>query len=191
LNISFKREVFVSLLLVAFPAAAQIQPPNVPATELVRQTVSNELLANDAGDQYMYRVHEEMPQGSETRVMVETRDWAISRLILKNGQPLSPTRRQREEESLRVLLTNRARLVKLQIDKHADDARVHRVIKALPDAFLFQLAGAEKDSAGRELILVTFRPNPAFRPRSTELRVLQGLEGAALIDPVTQRVVCG
>ena len=157
----------------------------------MRQTVSNELLANDAGDQYMYRVHEEMPQGSETRVMVETRDWAISRLILKNGQPLSPTRRQREEESLRVLLTNRARLVKLQIDKHADDARVHRVIKALPDAFLFQLAGAEKDSAGRELILVTFRPNPAFRPRSTELRVLQGLEGAALIDPVTQRVVCG
>src|ERR1039457_288132 len=98
----------VWLLLVAFQAAAQIPPPNVPAIELVRQTVSNELVANDAGDQYMYRVDEETPQGSETHVMVETRDWAISRLILKNGQPLSPARRQREEERLRDLLGNPA-----------------------------------------------------------------------------------
>jgi hypothetical protein len=189
LNISFRRKAFVSLLLVAFQAAAQIQPPNIPATELVRQTVAHELAAIDTGGQYMYRVHEETPQGSETRVMVETRDWAISRLILKNGQPLAPAQRQREEEQLRSLLTNRARLVKLQTEKHADSARVHRVIQALPDAFLYQLAGAEKDSAGREFALVTFRPNPDFRPRSTELRVLQGMEGTALVDPVAQRIV--
>jgi hypothetical protein len=176
-------------LLVAFPAAAQIQPPNVPATELVRQTVAHELAATDTSGQYMYRVHEETPQGSETRVMVETRNLQISRLVLKNGQPLPPAQRQWEEERLRSLLTNRAGLVKLQTEKHSDDARLHRVFQALPDAFLFQLAGAETNSAGRELVLVTFRPNPYFRPRSTELRVLQGVEGAMLIDPVAERFV--
>jgi hypothetical protein len=189
LNNSFRRGAFVSLFLVAFQTAAQIQPSNVPAIELVRQTVVHEMAATDTGGQYMYRVHEETPQGSETRVMVETRDWAIDRLILKNGQPLPPAERQREEKRLRRLLTNPAGLLKLQTEKHADDAHARRVIQVLPDAFLYQRAGAETNSAGRELTLVTFRPNPDFRPRSTELRVLQGMEGVVLIDPVAERLV--
>jgi len=179
----------VSLLLMAFPAAAKMQPLNAPVTELVRQTVAHELAANDMGGRYMYQVRNETPQGSETCVTVETSDWVISRLILKNGQPLAPASRQREEERLRGLLTNRSRLVKLQTEKRSDDARAHRVIEVLPDAFVYQLAGAESDSAGRELALVAFRPNPDFRPRSTELRVLQGMEGVVLIDPVAQRLV--
>jgi hypothetical protein len=113
----------------------------------------------------------------------------IDRLILQNGQPLPPAQRQREEERLRSLLTNRARLVKLQTEQHSDEARVHRVIQVLPDAFLYRHMGTEKDSVGRELVLVTFRPNPDFHPRSTELRVLQGVEGAMLIDPVGERIV--
>ena len=189
MNIWFKWVAFISFVLVAFPAAAQILPSNVPAAELVRQTVLNELVANDTADQYMYRVHEDTPQGSEIRIMVETRNLAISRLILKNGQPLSPMRRQREEERLRDLLANPARLVKLQADKHTDDARARRVIQALPDAFLFQHAGTERDNAGRELPLVTFHPNPDFRPRSAELRVLQKVEGTMLVDPVAMRFV--
>jgi hypothetical protein len=137
----------------------------------------------------MYRVHKETPQSSETCVMVETRDLLISRLILQNGQPLPPAQRQQEEERLRSLLTNRARLVKLQTEKHSDEASLHSVIQVLPDAFLYRHAGAERDSAGRELALVTFRPNPDFRPRSTELRLLQGMEGAMLIDSVAERLV--
>jgi hypothetical protein len=151
--------------------------------------VAHELAATDTGGQYMYRVHEETPQGSETRVMVETRDLQIGRLILKNGQPLPPAQRQQEEDRLRGLLTNRARLLKLQTEQHSDEARVHRVIQVLPDAFLYQHAGVEKDNAGREFALVTFRPNPDFRSRSTELRVLQGVEGAMLIDSVAERLV--
>jgi len=181
--------IFASLLLAAFPAAAQIPPPKVPATELVRQTVSNELAATGTSGAYMYQVREETPQGTETRVTVETRDWAISRLILKNDRPLPPTRRQREEESLRDLLTNRPRLLKLQADKRDDDARVKRVIQALPKAFLYQNAGAETNSAGHQLALVTFRPNPAFHPHSIELRVLQRVEGTMVIDPTVKRFV--
>jgi hypothetical protein len=188
-HVRFRARALVWILLIASRGAAQTQSPDVAATELVRQTVAHELAATDAGGQYMYRVCEETPQGSETRVMVETRDLQIDRLILQNGQPLPPAQRQREEERLRSLLTNRAPLLKLQTEQRSDEARVRRVIQVLPDAFLYQHAGAEKDSAGRELVLVTFRPNPDFRPRSTELRVLQEVEGAMLIDPAADRFV--
>jgi hypothetical protein len=188
-RVRFRTGVLVWVLLIASRGAAQTQSPDVAATKLVRQTVAHELAAIDTGGQYLYRVHEETPQGSETRVSVETHDLQIDRLILKNGQSLPPAQRQREEERLRSLLTNRARLLKFQTEQHSDEARVHRVIQVLPDAFLYQYAGAETDSAGRELTSVTFRPNPDFRPRSTELRVLQGVEGAMLIDTVAERFV--
>jgi len=188
-HVRFRTGALVWLLLIASRGAAQTQSRDVAATELVRQTVAHELAATETGGQYMYRVLKETPQSSETCIMVETRDLLISRLILKNGQPLPPAQRQWEEERLHSLPTNRARLVKLQTEKHSDEARVHRVMQVLPDAFLYQHAGAEKESAGRELALVTFRPNPDFRLRSTELRVLQGMEGAMLIDSVAERFV--
>ena len=181
--------VLVWILLMVSRGVAQTQSPDITVTELVRQTVAHDLAANDSGGQYMFQVHEETPQGSETRVMVETRDLEIDRLLLRNGQPLPPAQRQREEERLRSLLTNRARLLKFQTEQHSDEARIHRMIQAFPDAFLYQHAGAEKDSAGRQLSLVTFHPNPDFRPRSKELRVLQGVEGAMLIDTVAERFV--
>ncbi|MGD0061356.1 MAG: hypothetical protein ABSD58_18265 [Verrucomicrobiia bacterium] len=188
-HVRFGTRALVWILLVASRGAAQTQSPDVAATELVRQTVAHELAATDTGGQYMYQIHEATPQSSETSVTIETRDLQISRLILQNGQPLPPAQRQREKERLRSLLTNRARLMKLQTEQHSDEARVHRVIQVLPEAFLYQHAGAEKDSVGRELVLVTFRPNPDFRPPSTELRILQGVEGAMLIDPVAERIV--
>jgi hypothetical protein len=187
--VRFRAGTLVWILLIASRGAAQTLSPDVVATELVRHTVAHELAAIDTGGQYMYRVSEEAPPSSETRVMIETHDLQIDRLILKNGQRLSPAQRQLEEERLRHLLTNRASLVKLQSEQRSDEARVRKLIQALPDAFLYQHAGAEKDSAGRELVLVRFRPNSDFRPRSIELRVLQGVEGVMLIDRVAERFV--
>ncbi len=188
-RVCFRAGALVWLFLIASRAAAQTRSPDVAATELVRQTVAHELAAADKGDQYMYLMHEETPQSSQTSVTVETPDFIISRLILKNGQPLTPAQKQREEDRLRSLLTNRARLAKLQTEKHNNEARGHRVIQVLPDAFLYQQAGAQKDGAGRDLALLTFRPNPDFHPRTMELRMLQGMEGTVLIDSQAQRLV--
>jgi hypothetical protein len=188
-HVCFRARALVWIFLIASRGAAQTQSPDVAATELVRQTVAHELAATDTGGQYMYQIHEETPQSSQTSVTIETRDLQISRLILQNGHPLPPAQRQREEERLRSLLTNRARLVKLETEQRSDEARVRRVVQVLPVAFLYQRAGAEKDSTGRELVLVTFRPNPDFRPRFTELRMLRGVEGTTLIDPVAERIV--
>jgi len=187
--VPFRSGAIVSLLLVAFQAASQTQPPNVPSTELVRQTVARELAAANASGHYMYRIDKQTPHGSETRDMVETRKWLIGRLVLKNGQPLPPAQRQREDERLRDLLTNPAHLERFQIEAHKDEARVRRMIKSLPEAFHFQYDGTEKNGSGRELIRLKFGPNANLTTRSLELRVLQGMEGTMLIDPVDERLV--
>ena len=188
-QVCFRTGILVWILVVASGGAAQTQSPDVAATELVRRTLARELAAADLCGPHICRVHEETSQGSETRVLVETRDLQVGRLILKNGRPLPPALGQREEERLRALLTNRARLRKLQAEQRSDEARVHRILQVLPEAWIYQHAGAEKDSAGRDLALVTFRPNPDFRPRTTELRVLQGVEGTILIDSAAERFV--
>ena len=180
---------FVSLLLVASQPASQAQPPSVPAIELVRQTVAHELAAANASGHYRYRIDEQTPHGSETRDMVETRNWLIGRLVLKNGKPLAPAQRQEEDERLRDLLTDPEHLERFQIQAHKDEARVRRMIKSLPEAFLFQYDGTEKNGSGRELIRLKFSPNANLTTRSLELRVLQGMEGAMLIDPVDERLV--
>ena len=187
--VPFRRMAFVSLLLVAFQPASQAQPPNVPAIELVRQTVAHELAAANASGHYRYRIDEQTPHGSETRDMVETRNWLIGRLVLKNGKPLAPAQRQEEDERLRDLLTDPEHLERFQIQARKDEARVRRMIKSLPEAFLFQYDGAEKNGSGRELIRLKFSPNANLTMRSLELRVLQGMEGAMLIDPVDERLV--
>jgi hypothetical protein len=169
--------VFFSILLVAFRAAAQTQPPNVPATDLVCQTVTHELAAANASGHYRYRIDKQTPDGSETRDMVETRKWLIGRLVLKNGQPLAPAQRQGEDEHLRDLLTNPARLEKFQNQSYTDEARVRRMIKLLPEAFLFQYDGTETNASDRELIRLKFHPNANLTTRSLELRVLQGMKG--------------
>jgi len=181
--------VLILILLAAFQAASQAQQPNVPVADLLRETVAHELAAANASGHYRYRIDKQTPHASETRDMVETRKWLIGRLVLKNGQPLAAAQRRREDEHLRDLLTNPARLEKFQNQSHKDEARVRRMIKLLPEAFLFQLDGTETNASGRELIRLRFRPNANLTTRSLELRVLQGMEGTMLIDPVDKRLV--
>jgi len=183
------RAVSVSLLLVAFSAVAQTPAPGVTATELVRQTMAHELAAANASGHYMYRIEKQTQHGSTIRDTVETRKWLISRLVLKNGQPMAPAQRQKEDERLRDLLTNPASLQKLQIQEHKDEALARRMIKYFPEAYVFYYDGTEKESSSRKQILVKFRPRASVTSDSREMRVLQGMEGTMLIDPVDERLL--
>ena len=54
----------------------------------------------------------------------------------------------------------------------------------VPDAFLFEYAGESGD-----LIKLTFKPNPAFRPPSREGKVLHEMAGEIWVDAEQQRLV--
>jgi hypothetical protein len=180
----------LALLLPATSlAVAQGKEPAIFADELVRKTVANELAAADIPGHYMYRLKKETPQGSQTREMIETRNWLIGRPILINGQPLRPAQQQREDARLRELLSDPAALQALQLRERQDEQRVRRIIRALPDAFVYDYSGAESEERGNKLVRLKFLPNPNYKPPSRELSVLREMEGTMLIDGSVDRLV--
>ena len=66
----------ILLNTASFPARGQPNASRVhhPQLELVRATVANEVAAdNDTSVKHMFRDDKETPQGSQTRIYVETR----------------------------------------------------------------------------------------------------------------------
>ena len=186
------RAAFALLVLTWLSAAAVLahaQRSDVPAGELVRQTVVNEVTAANAGGHYMYRLTKVTPGGAETQAIIETRDWAIGRLIQIDGNPLSPERQQKEIRRLESLRGNPGRVIALQEKLHHDEQRVRRLMGALPDAFEYNYNGTDADETGRQRVRLTFRPRPTYDPPSRELAVLTGLEGTMLIDATARRLV--
>lgn len=188
-NVAHCSKTMLALLLMASSATAQIEGAALSPAELMRKTVANELAAANAPGHYMYRLTKETPRVSQTRGMVETRNWLIGRLILINGKPLGAERQRGEDERLRKLLTNPAGLQALQKREHHDEERVRRMMRALPDAFIYEYVGTETEECCGELIRLKFRPNPNFDPPSEALRVLQGMEGTMSVDSKVDRLV--
>jgi hypothetical protein len=68
-----------------------------------------------------------------------------------------------------------------------------RIMRAMPDAFLFEYAGEEQGSAGigragDPLVKLKFRPNPRYVPPSHVEEVLTGMQGYVLVDAVHYRI---
>ena len=182
--------IIASLPLISPAIFAQgLSLPPSPA-DLVQQTVTRELAAANAGGHYMYRLRKETGRrGSETRDIIETQDWLIGRIVLRDGHPLSSEQRQEEDERLQRLIRNRRDLEEFQRDQHHDESRVRNMMRALPDAFLYKYEGTPQNDSRRALVRLAFRPNPNFKPSSRELQVLQGMEGTMLIDSDVERLV--
>jgi len=181
--------VLFVLLATTVPMGAQTRGDKPSADDLVRQTVSNELAAVNDGGHYRYRFEEETSKGSETRDMVETRDWLVGRVIFKNGKPLTAAEQEREDEKLRVLLKNPDRLDAFQKEEFSHRESMRKMIAAFPEAFICQYADTEQRGPYRGMIRVKFHPRPQYVPPSMELRPLQGMRGYAWIDPVSARLV--
>ena len=87
-------------------------PPNgaldsASALELVRATVANEVAAaNDSSMKHMFRSHKQSPQGSQTRLYVETREAMAGMTIAYNDKPLSPEQMKGEDDRLAGLAGN-------------------------------------------------------------------------------------
>jgi hypothetical protein len=177
------------LLATTVPIHAEIRVVKSSADDLVRRTVSNELAAVNDGGHYRYRFQEETSKNSETRDMVETRDWLVGRLIFKNGKPLPAAEEEKETDRLRGLLKNPDRLEAFQREQFSRWETVRKMIAVFPDAFICQYAGTERRGPLRGMVRVKFHPRPKYVLPSMELRPLQGMRGYAWIDPATARLV--
>lgn len=187
--------VCASLLLVfaldTWSAAAH--PASVPPTELVRQAVQNEINGQAAGASYMFRDRKQTPRGSQTKVMVETREAMAAVIIAINDKPLTTEQHEAEMKRVERFVKEPSELKKKQKQEKEDAERVTRIIKALPDAFLYEfgepeVGNQEPGKPGRPLIRVNFTPKPDYDPPSHVEQVLRGMKGHLLIDERASRI---
>src|ERR1700682_2487255 len=71
-------------------------PPELPPNELVKCVVANEIKSENQTAKYMFRQRKETPSGSQTKLLVETRDAIVGVVVANNDRPLNPDERQGE-----------------------------------------------------------------------------------------------
>src|SRR5262249_44586370 len=86
-------------------ASAWAQTQSIPAGELVRRTVQNEVKASEApGTPHMFLSVKEGAHGSQTKLYCETKDAMAGMAIANDGKPLTAAQRQAEEARLDQLM---------------------------------------------------------------------------------------
>jgi hypothetical protein len=167
---------------------------NAALAEIVRRAVYNEVASNQSsGIHFRFKDEKRTPQLSQTKLMVETSDATAGLLVMQNGEPLTPQQRHQEEARLATYVQSPQELQKKKKQEKEDADHTERILRALPDAFLYQRAGTEPGRAGLgapgdELVRLNFRPNPGYNPPSHVEQVLTGMSGNLLIDTAQNRI---
>jgi hypothetical protein len=161
--------------------------------ELVRKTVQNEVKSSNDRAKFMFRDEKTSPKGSETKLLVETRDAMAGLLIAVNGKPLTPAQKQAEMGRLQHLMSDPDALAKKKRQEKDDADHTDRIMRALPDAFLYEYDGTVPGTntigkGGDELVRLKFRPNPNYDPPTHTEQVLTGMQGTILIDEHSCRI---
>jgi hypothetical protein len=189
----FRTEQCALLALVVIVTASLAFGQQTSPQELVRQTVNNEIASNNHDAKFMYLDRIDDGKGSRTHLKVETSQSTVAMLVAINDKPLTPDQKQAENARLQDLMNNTAELKKKQKSEREDTERTNRIMRALPDAFLYTPDGTESGTdsmgkAGAELVRLKFRPNPNYRPPTRTEQVLTGMQGIVLIDTKEKRV---
>jgi hypothetical protein len=182
----------VSILLLAVSAFGE-QTKTVSSfqdpVELVRKTVQNEIRSAKGADaaHFMFRGAKTTSRETTTRLYVETKEATAAVTIAYNGKPLTPDQRQAEEARIERFIDHPEELRKKREKEHEDSERTLRIMRALPDAFVFEYAGDQPAEpglgrVGATLTKLKFHPNPNYQPPSHVEDVLTGMDGFVLID---------
>jgi hypothetical protein len=169
------------------PATAQLTATEGQA--LVNRALANELrAAQDASHPMRYQLRKTSPRLTSTKEIFETRDGEVARLIALNGQPLSADDTAKEDARLNELLADPGKQRHRKQAEDEDSDRALKVLRALPNAFVYEYAGPA-DTANGRAEKFRFRANPDFSPPDLETEVLTAMTGEILIDPASQRVI--
>jgi hypothetical protein len=179
------RILAIAIALIS-PAMAGPHDPGQPtlrANDLLRQAIATERSAGK-DDYYAWMDRVQKPRGAVTKLMVNTPQGILSRIVAFNDRALTPPERHQDDERINRLL-DPARMREKNKKQHDDQDHVQRLILALPDALHCEYASAPHDDRNLRLECA---PNPAFSPPNFESQVLQGMTAVILIDREEERI---
>ncbi|HTV08128.1 MAG TPA: hypothetical protein VMD97_03685 [Candidatus Aquilonibacter sp.] len=166
-------------------AAQNTGQPGESANALVKTTVQNELKAIDNDHtHWMYLTHTRKNGAMITEQIVETPHGNLTRIIARNGHPLSTEEQKQEDIKVEKFVNDTDAQQKQRQDLHNDAKKTQSLLAMLPDALTYTYAG--RVGANTKL---TFKPNPDFHPPSREAKVFAAMEGQMVINTREHRLV--
>ena len=138
---------FALMLFLLLPGfCGKSAAEKISAQELVKQVVYNELQANQNDHtHWMYRDSDTVPAKSTVKLVVETPNGTVSKLIELNGHPLTPQQQAQDEARMESILTDPTVLAKQRKNSAHDDQQSVSLMKMLPDAFLVDVYAGESN----------------------------------------------
>ena len=168
------------------PAPAALTP--VLAQAMVARALATEVRsARDLSHPMRYRLRKSSPRLTTSKEIAETRDGDVARSVALNDHPLDQAEEQQEEARLDALLSDPSRQRHRKQSEESDTGIVLKLLRMLPQAFLYEYEGSGQGSAGA-VEKFRFRPNPAFSPPDLETQALTAMVGELWIDAAQERV---
>ncbi len=194
------RSLLQFVCLLPWAVASLAQPASGPADALsapqaqalVDRALSTEIrTAQDPSHPMRYLLRKSSPRLTSTKEIVETHDGGVARLLSINDRPLGSADEQKEQARLDALAANPSLQQHRKQSENGDLRIVLKLLRMLPNAFLYQYAGAVAAPSGRQAYIekFTFRPNPHFDPPDYETQALTAMSGEVWIDPAQERVI--
>jgi hypothetical protein len=163
-------------------AYAEVHPK-----EIVRQSIQNyERDWRAARDKWTYTQKDVTESGGareiEVSEIIPLDGTPYERLIAKDGQPLTPEEKRKEDNKYERALRQR--------EKETPAERAERIrkyvnerafVKDIPEAYDFKLVG-EEAVEGRTAWVITMTPRPGFVPTTPHGALLEHIEGKLWID---------
>jgi hypothetical protein len=136
--------VALGLLSIACAAASPTQiatPPPADPVTLVRRAVQHRLDAEKTHKPAQYLIRRIDEHRDTTKLIIETKDGAVARLVAINGKPLTPEANQAELARLDDLAAHPELQEHRRKGEQKDADRVSHILGLLPDALLYQFEG--------------------------------------------------
>ena len=182
------RLLLITLLTLTSPALPQSNQPPDPAA-LVRRAIQNREDAARNHRPLRYLLRKTDDHRDTTKDIIETDQGDVARLVAVDNQPLIAEANHAELDRLNTL----AHHPEIQEHRHRreqkDADRVNRLMRLLPDAFLYRDQGTSPCPTGKGTCHhLTFFPNPSFDPPDVEANIFGGLAGEVWIDQAQERL---
>ena len=158
----------------------------------VQAAATNELhiIDDDGKTPLRYRIRKIDARTDTTRLIIETRQGDVARLIERNGQPLTASEDAAERERLNAILQSPSDFIKHHKRDTSTRTDVMQLVSLMPEAMIYTYVPGQPqpESAASTQVVIDFRPDPAFHPPTMFADLLTGLEGRMWIDADSKRV---
>jgi hypothetical protein len=173
------------VVALAFAAGMALPPawPSQTAKELIGDACHNELQQREKRTLWSYVAERRSNSHVFREQVIETVDAPVRHLLAVDGYPPTSVQMKEENDRHQELLNNASRRHAIQKQQDDDDKKMEELLRIIPEAFVFEDQGKEGQSER-----IAFHPNPGFKPKTYEQRILHALDGIVFIDLHDKRI---